>query len=151
MEKTSANNLPMGNSSKSIFCWVRSGYLNTQVLVEWGTHEYSKRFALMTYTDSHEFISGFANDVWGNLPASNGYWNHIVVTYENRNLKLYVNGGLDKNDTIPLLNTTINKLRLGRANNDTEALTWMLDDVRMFNRAISSYEVNLLYHEGSRG
>lgn len=151
MEIASANNLPIGNSSRSISCWMKTGITNsTMVLTEWGTHSPSNRFSLMTYSvNSCEFFSAFANDVQGSIFVADNQWKHLVVIYENGNLKLYVNRILDKNESIQSLNTINNLLRLGSSNINTEFFDGELDDIRIYNRALSENEVNQLYHENN--
>lgn len=149
MEKDSPNNFPLGGSPKTISCWMKtSNSGTTMVLAEWGVHFISQRFALMTYvSNSCEFFSGFANDVQGNIVVTDNQWKHIAVTYESGNLRMYVNGIIDKNVNISLLNTLSNKFRLGKSNVDSEPYTGILDDIRIYNRALTDTEILKLYYD----
>ena len=149
MEKDSPLNFPFGGSPKTISCWVNSTTsFTTMVIVEWGSHFYSQRFAMMTYVlTSTEFFSGFANDVLGNVVIPDNHWKHIVITYEIGNLRMYVNGLTDINGTIPVLNTSGSKLRIAKSVIETEGYSGLLDDIRIYNRALSESEVQELYTE----
>lgn len=70
-------------------------------------------------------------------------WNHIAVTYKNGELKMYLNGILDKTSTttiIPVLNSS-QHLGIGAAPNGAEKLTGFLNDVRIYDHALSAKEV----------
>ena len=92
-------------------------------------------------------------------PASsvpNGVWNHIVGTYNGADTtRLYVNGTQVDTDTTAsfgLLNSTPNPNALGIGAIQNGAAGWFngpLDDVRIYNRALSVSEVSDLYALGS--
>ena len=91
-------------------------------------------------------------------PASsvpNGVWNHIVGTYNGADTtRLYVNGTQVDTDTTAsfgLLNSTPNPNALGIGAIQNGAAGWFngpLDDVRIYNRALSATEVKQLYNLG---
>ena len=70
-------------------------------------------------------------------------WNHIAVTYNNGELKMYLNGVLNKTGetTItPVLNSS-QHLGIGAASNGAEKLTGYLNDVRIYDHCLSAKEV----------
>lgn len=70
-------------------------------------------------------------------------WNHIAVTYNNGELKMYLNGALNKTSTttiIPVLNGS-QHLGIGAASNGAEKLTGFLNDVRIYDHCLSAKEV----------
>lgn len=77
-------------------------------------------------------------------------WVLLTGTYDGSNLKLYINGAL--NNTVsgtgaPFNSAKVIPLQIG---GDTGRFTWSgsLDDVRIYNRALSAAEVNQLYRQG---
>ena len=92
--------------------------------------------------------------------SSNNFWAHnqwySVATVMDRNsgfLKLYVNGQLITNTTIPQADTVSNSnsLRLGwgyESNNDYVRFHGLIDNLRLYNRALSNTDISRLYaHE----
>ena len=70
-------------------------------------------------------------------------WNHIAVTYNNGELKMYLNGVIDKTSTTtitPVLNNS-QHLGIGSASNGAEKLTGYLNDIRIYDHCLSAAEV----------
>ena len=149
-----------GNSPRSISVWVRtSATLGTDCdLVgwsEWASPLNGQGFLL-------QLISGIGGSisVWGDYAdlAATGLgdpflnkWNHIVYTYSSAtsaNGKIYLNG-------VPLNNlvtsgdiafgTIDTELRIGDRGNGLGKAGTSIDDVRIYNRAMSASEVSALY------
>lgn len=71
-------------------------------------------------------------------------WNHIAVTYKSGALKMYLNGTLHKSGTttiVPALNSS-QHLGVGAASGGNEKLTGFLNDVRIYDHALSPMEVH---------
>ncbi len=82
-----------------------------------------------------------------------GSWVHLVGTYANSTMKFYVNGSLEGTTTNAAgLDHSTNNLILGRTarcttgDNYDAPLNGFLDDVRIYNRALSANEVSSLYN-----
>ncbi|MCX6122023.1 MAG: FG-GAP-like repeat-containing protein [Ignavibacteriales bacterium] len=102
-----------------------------------------------------------------NIPPSNGvgvlsqagsfqydnYWRHIVATYDDvQGCKIYLNG-IKIVDTILTFGTVSNlsiRTAIGIKYNSipSQWFKGVLDDIRIYNRALSETEINSLYHEG---
>jgi uncharacterized protein (TIGR02145 family) len=92
--------------------------------------------------------------------TKNGYlppdqWNHIVLNYDGITLKMYINNMLSK--SIPATGKiwtpqpdylTFGVYFLNGSPNTTNTYKGKLDDVRIYNRALSEPEINQLFHEG---
>jgi hypothetical protein len=101
-------------------------------------------------------------DIWGsdNNPYStdtvttveNNHWHHIAVTYDNSITKIFYDGILENTITI---NTPIKHsaryLSIGNGFDDN--LSWPfsgnIDEVRIYNRALTAAEITELYQEGT--
>ena len=82
--------------------------------------------------------------------ATAGVWYHFVSTYDGTNIQIYVNGATSGNATASSrsLVDTAADFRLGVGQNNTEfPLDGLLDDVGIWNRALTSDEVATLYTE----
>lgn len=74
-------------------------------------------------------------------------WYHIVGVYNGTNRQLYVDGKLEKNSscTGKTLNNAYN-FSIGADNEFTYNYSGLMDDVRLYNRALSPSEVSALYN-----
>jgi len=80
---------------------------------------------------------------------SNG-WNHIAGTYDKTNIKVYLNGDLDGTQahTSAIPNTT-QVLDIGRYENSVaKSYSERIDDVRIYDRALSADEIEQNYKAG---
>jgi hypothetical protein len=76
-------------------------------------------------------------------------WTFVVGTYDGTNMKLYVNGVLET--TIPisgLLNTTTDPLLIGtRLNLPADTFAGKLDEIQIYNTALTAAQINVLYNQ----
>lgn len=82
----------------------------------------------------------------GNVTLSSGIWYHATIVYDRSTLKIYINGNLDKqmNATADLAANT-SQLELGRFS--SAYYKGLLDEVRIYNRALSPSEVLDIYND----
>ena len=75
-----------------------------------------------------------------------GHWHHAVATWDNSDeAKLYVDNQLvDTDSDTPNSFDLSQNVRLGRPTNSTRYFNGYLDDVRLYNRALSAEEVELI-------
>jgi formylglycine-generating enzyme required for sulfatase activity len=82
-----------------------------------------------------------------------GQWHHVAATYDGTVHRLYLDGQRISNECarrgrVPANNydLTIGENQSNRADTDTEtSFNGMMDDVMMFNRALSAEEIRMLY------
>jgi len=77
-------------------------------------------------------------------------WLHIVGTYDgNSKREIYVNGVIIAvTATGTLSNTAIDSLHLGQKNDNTQRINGIVDDVRLYNAALSSSQIKQNYIAG---
>jgi hypothetical protein len=73
-------------------------------------------------------------------------WHSIVLTKENNVYKLYINGLLNSTINNAPTPRTANSMTIGSASG-IRFFKGYLDDFRIYNRALSNSEVQVLYHE----
>ncbi|MFZ5424170.1 MAG: LamG domain-containing protein, partial [Patescibacteria group bacterium] len=81
---------------------------------------------------------------YGSTSVNDGNWHHVAITYEyaTQAVKFYVDGNYEIEDTVApseSLGTSIDALTIG------ESLQGQVDEARIYNRALSSSEVQNLY------
>ncbi|MDZ4227749.1 MAG: LamG domain-containing protein [Candidatus Levybacteria bacterium] len=95
--------------------------------------------------------SGFHNiDSLSTLSADT--WYHVVAVYDGTSGYIYLNGALDKQtDDAFTVNNSTATLQFGLLSTTTDPFDGQMDDVRFYNRALSSTEVTALYQEYDPG
>jgi hypothetical protein len=107
-----------------------------------------------SYVLFHETLSGnwFGYFEGKNIktggPPNTG-WTHLVMTYDGLEVNLYRNGVVVHTEsyTDPI-QVTSDPLQIGRNLRWGDPYTGRIDDVRLYNRALSASEVNTLYNNG---
>ncbi|MDA2936242.1 DUF2341 domain-containing protein [Patescibacteria group bacterium AH-259-L05] len=140
--------------------WVKStqktsgngGYVRTMGRINGGaywllrTHTNGGDFAVLQICDGTNCAS-----VNGQTTVTDGVWHHVVAVYDYDSKKTYMyrDGVVDgTNDWSGITMGDINPsatLHIGQANYVTEMFNGTLDEVRVYNRALSAQEVSLLY------
>lgn len=97
---------------------------------------------------------GTANNVIGNTVLSNGNWYHVVFQRTSSSAgKIYVNGSDDTSATASMravASTLAHEFRLGSRQDYTASnFNWVIDEVWIWNRALSASEITALYNAGN--
>lgn len=76
-----------------------------------------------------------------------GEWYHICGTYDGNNVKIYTNGVLSTNITTSTVPGTYTSTatQIGFMNYSTRYWDGLIDELRIYNRALSAEEVKLMY------
>jgi len=133
-----------GNTSDGQFI-VRSEGTDTATLRNSSTGEWE--FAVFDGSASTTQIS-----ITGSTPTA-GTWYHVVGVYDEDAGEgtLYVDGEVDGSDTSSFtLDTSATDISFGGRNDGTRPLNGDLDDVRIYNRALTATEISYLYEATTR-
>ena len=81
-------------------------------------------------------------------------WSHVAITYDQQNIKIYINGELNKTvQETDDLTPNNNVLSIGRvirqSNSNFSEFDGKLDEVAIWNEAITAAEITALYNSGS--
>ena len=69
-------------------------------------------------------------------------WHHVVMTFDNGDVKFYLDGSFDGGGNAPSpLSGNSNPLRIGADSNGQNLFNGIIDEVRIYNRAIDEAEV----------
>ncbi len=84
----------------------------------------------------------------GSMPIDT--WTHWAVSINDKNIRIYINGVLNSefNESIDIADWTGN-WRIGQRGNSTLWYKGKLDEVRVYNRALSPDEIRRLYNMGA--
>lgn len=155
-----------GAADFTIDLWVKFNTLNgEQIIIE----KYVETFGTPSppgwsmSKPSDRLFFGFGGAQQLNVqPVAAQTWNHVAVTRSGTTFKLYLNGVVRDTQTLnPSLTAPAAALKLGHrgAPNDTPGsldtrgfyLSGLIDEVEIFNRALSDSEVQAIYNAGSAG
>jgi hypothetical protein len=115
----------------------------TAILKERGTNDLL--YALYTSNGSKprtENFTGVENTAAGTTALPLNAWSHIASTYDGANLRFYVNGTLvTTKATTGAMPNTANPLRIGGNAIWGEYFSGLIDEVRVYNRALTATEI----------
>lgn len=136
--------LPTSNASRSFSLWYKtSTNLNANIFT-YGTACQDCNFGTYLGGNGNPVFQSYISDTnFGGNYAVNT-WHHIVVTYNGTQVKMYMNGALLGTQAYNLVTGSNFAFRLG---GNVSTLT--VDDLRMFERAITDAEVSNLFNYNS--
>ncbi|MBI3853266.1 MAG: LamG domain-containing protein [Verrucomicrobia bacterium] len=155
----SVASIPLGNSPRSIVAWIKPDSDGHPVngVIDYGNGDCT---GLMFGISFSKYLGGTPNynnlGFWGgcqdyasSLITPTNQWSFVALTYDGSNIRLYANGGSETNAIGPL-NTQNSHLWIGAETlNDggtfRDFFKGSIDDVRIYNRALSQQEVQQLY------
>jgi hypothetical protein len=147
----SSPNLPIGNSVRSISVWFKStsdsGYNGwyTNTVTSWGNASDNNNCDIAFYQGKLLF-GAFANDVRTDVLVNDGSWHHVVVIHNGTILKIYLDHEVIASNKIRELNTTNSSFYIGkRSGQSNQHMDGVVDDVRIYNRALTESEIQQLY------
>jgi hypothetical protein len=92
----------------------------------------------------------FTNSILPNLYSttmlSNGNWYFIAASYNGAALSIYVNGVLEASINSKIqMNNSGSVLQIGASDNKNDFFNGLIDDVRIYSRALSPAEIQAIY------
>jgi hypothetical protein len=148
-----AGHLPTGNAARTVSFWMNPATLSSGSanIVSWGDGDgtANQRFSILQY-GANLYLIGQGND-YDMGSVLTGGWQHIAVTYDGGTLKLFSNGTEVYSRSGITFATSADGLYLGRNVHDRGDERWSgtLDDVSVYDRALSTAEVQALKNGGA--
>ena len=148
-----------GNNSRSFSLWYKTSSTIAQIPLSIGdptdTASNSQFAYCLNRVDDSEkaAIFGKANDTNAfDVPnTADGNWHHLVVTYDQSNLKVYIDGNLEATPGLPSSNyATSSGLTIGSWSDNNRYFDGSIDEVAIWDSALSSCDIKGIY-EGSIG
>lgn len=128
--------------------------------------EQDLRYGIVLHDDPGHWTFGRVSlslntGVWEDVAISNtvlqeDVWYHVAGTYDGSDARIYVNGLLENSveKPGPLLSSSGGAMKIGQesaAGDNPEVFSGLIDEVELFNRALSAEEIATLYDAGSAG
>lgn len=156
---TSVPNLPQGNAARSISVWVKYGgdldTTNSIAVVGYGSFASNQYCGVL-----HEFFNsrlqgiGFNNDPYGTTNAvpyipneAINEWNHIVLTFQGTNLKMFYNGKvvMDLPSVSWNTNGTQLKLNFNSILSSSSLYRLLFDDLKVYDVVLTESQIQQMY------
>jgi hypothetical protein len=147
--------LPTGNQARSISAWFNttsssgSNGWNVNTVASWGSPSSNALCAIGVYKSKLMFGAfGTSYDVYTTAIVNDGNWHHAVVVYDGLVLAIYLDDSLlvSENRNLGTVNSAFYMGR--RAGQVNQFMNGFVDDVRVYNRALTQAEIRALYHDG---
>jgi hypothetical protein len=103
----------------------------------------------VSYTGYFTWTRNPGNDYISSKIVTNGSWYDGVVTFDNGNLKLYINGEEVGSWTGVALPVTTGNTYIGQRSDNYQYFDGSIDEVAIWNRALTASEVLELYNGGA--
>lgn len=144
------------NTTWSATAWFNVDDFSAQsTIVGWGRGDVPPYYYWMIAVDTSGKLEFWAYDGTNRVVDSGavivlaGRWHHVAAMYDNGNVTLYMDGARVNSGSVPTADRTDseNKVRIGYYTYNTEGwyLDGLVDDVRIYNRALATDEVQQLY------
>lgn len=92
------------------------------------------------------YVGNYATN-FASATISPQQWNHVAGTWDGTTLKIYVNGVLGTNGSKSGAQTATTQALATRGFSDAFNINGLMDDLRMYSRALSPEEIKALYSE----
>lgn len=151
--------LPLGSAARTVEMWFKTATTLTTspnaALFQYGTAALDKSFGLVFAGSSPGklIFNGSGDDLVGTITVTPNVWHHVAITYASDTVTWYLDGQLDRSAiTNGLLNTTLdaNGLTIG-SRPGVAVWNGQIDEVQIFNRALTQAEVQATYYAGAQG
>ena len=151
---THVSDFPLGDSTRSVTGWFKADAGNQgQTFFAYGPNVAGKRFSIAA--DRTQVLVAVSGHAWGvnGLELQEG-WHHIAVTYaggDSDDISIYLDGELQSASTLvgspKRLNTGTGPAAIGRSVNGKNHYAGLIDDVRLYDVALSAEQVLALFEE----
>jgi hypothetical protein len=148
--------LPTGNSDRTLEVWGKVDTFgpNESYFAGYGAFGTNdETYHLGTVSDHRLFFSQWGQAIFG--PALQaGQWYHVAVTNSGNSVTLYLNGAPVASGSLPIATPQNTQFYIGTIPGplgDSRGITGMVDEVSVYNRALTASEIWGIYKAGGSG
>jgi hypothetical protein len=144
---TALTNFPSGNTSRTVSLWFKASSITDSWIFDYGAKSDYQEFGLGIKSN------GVLMRFWGlgdtgisEVPTLNT-WYMVTVTYDGSIGRIYLDGGRKYVEwSVSSLNTQLTTSGIGRRINTYNYFNGTIDDIAVYNRALSSTEILAIYN-----
>jgi hypothetical protein len=145
-------NIPANNANQSVSCWFfytvnPTGNQNLIAMMNDPASSGDQVGFRDQGTGEHILSWAFGGStlVEGTFLPTTDAWHHVVWTWDGTTHSLYVDGVLDNTSTTAPQTATPTAVNIGRWTGGSEYFEGTVDDIRVYDRALSSEEIETMY------
>ncbi|MCE2840285.1 MAG: DUF1566 domain-containing protein [Bacteroidetes bacterium] len=145
--------IPLSSNNRTCSFWIKSNIIDNppnRDILNWGNYQSNQRFGFTMYSGLTYFCAQ-NNDFYGSVFVGDNGWKFITLTYNGQFVSIYVNGLLDGGQ-FRNLNTVGDTIVIGSSplfHPDATYFDGLIDDIGIWNRALSQQEITNLYNSQS--
>ena len=154
---TPATGFPTGNGARSIGFWIYSTTYDQgrNDVLGWGTGSTNEQSWIMLSNASPRILAfwGYNNDEQSGQQLVDDTWHYAVFTHDGVTSKFYIDGVETASEPHTYNTALLSGFEVGSDVNTFEHIgfTGTLDDIRIYNRALTQSEISLLYNNQTTG
>ena len=143
-------NLPSGTSARTISVWIYPNANDNGRILSYGTGSANAAFDIITQASTNVLaVIGYATNYFSTTTISTDEWTFVSITLSSNTLKMYVNGSEVYSTGSASINTTLSgSARIGKGVWDVNDWNGNLANVAIWNRALTSDEINSVMWKG---
>lgn len=133
----------------TISAWVKVTSMDGWALVVAKEDTSNVAYSLFSSNDGDQPGGYFVSDetyvqAWGGGPIGLDTWHHLATTYDGTTLRSYINGKLSgETPNAAAIDVTSGPLLIGGSSVTGESLHGLIDEVRVYDRALSAREIGI--------
>ncbi|MBA4372574.1 MAG: hypothetical protein C0402_06890 [Thermodesulfovibrio sp.] len=147
------NSIPFGGAARTLDFWMKTDdQQDGKAPIVYGAHTSESAFYVSLFGGKAciGYWGGGPLEVCGSMPVTNGEWHYIALTYESGEARLFVDGVLDAGVTRSY-NTSLTETVLIGGGVSVSYYSGFVDEIGIYDRALSAPEIAALYNAGSTG
>lgn len=143
--------MPADNAPRTLSAWILMEEIpvvyNFSSIIEWGTNANHQRCGMLITFRQNVYFVGEHTDLNSVGTIELNTWNHVAITYDSEIARIYINGDLDAEGApgwsgqALVLKTKLCIGRMGLNVRDEESFPGIIDEVSIYNRALSEDEI----------
>jgi prepilin-type N-terminal cleavage/methylation domain-containing protein len=139
-------NIPAGNAVYTIAAWIKPNSYGVEGIVGWGNWGTTNAVNALRLSSNGIINYWWSNDLVVTVSGlTDGKWHFVVAEFDGTTRSIYVDGKIVGSDNPNGHNAVLSNFRIGSTNNG-EYFNGLIDDVRIYNRALSASEIADLYN-----
>ncbi len=155
---SSGNNLPLGAAPRTLMAWIKPfSYPDATYngIVAYGPGACNQSSLLSIKNDGRLSMAFWCNDTYQTIgnPAVLNNWNQVAITYNGgTTVKFYMNGQFMQESALSggyAANTQNGPVRIGTTDNPGRVFNGLIDEVSIYNRALTADEIQQNYLSNS--
>jgi trimeric autotransporter adhesin len=145
-------NILSGNAARTISIWFKAvGQTSSQYMLSWGANTTNQSSVIGNFYGTGNsgfgfigFVTGLLENFSGTCPYFDNQWHNVIFTHDGTTSRLFVDG-VQKTTNTSTYATGTSNLFIGNYYGVGSYFNGSLDDIRIYNRALSATEVTQLY------